>query len=175
MKNLLGASGHDFWVYGKDTYHLPRFAEYYGGLYDTDEEIAAYEKLASIEGIVPLLSDLQMHHIACALATSATEKRMNAVLDIFCLRDYFKQTICIKDVHAAKPDPEIFLLTAEKLQCKPSECVAIEDFLRGLQAAKNAHMKCILYKKDATAKDKINTDLLVESLNLVSFKVISSL
>ena len=36
-----------------------------------------------------------------------------------------------------KPDPTIFLLTAEKLGVKPSECIVVEDSINGIKAAVN--------------------------------------
>jgi beta-phosphoglucomutase-like phosphatase (HAD superfamily) len=43
-------------------------------------------------------------------------------------------------VEAAKPDPAIFLLAAEGLGVPPSRCVAIEDSVNGIVAAKRAGM-----------------------------------
>jgi beta-phosphoglucomutase len=58
-------------------------------------------------------------------------------------------------VQQAKPDPEIFLLAANKLGKVQSECVVFEDAEAGVEAAKRAHMKCVgvgnsksLYKAD---------------------------
>ena len=52
----------------------------------------------------------------------------------------------------SKPEPDIFLLVAEKLQCDPSECLVIEDSQAGLTAAKKAGMKSILYGEDKGLK-----------------------
>ena len=52
----------------------------------------------------------------------------------------------------SKPEPDIFLLAAEKLQCEPSECLVIEDSQAGLTAAKKAGMKSVLYGDDKGIK-----------------------
>ena len=52
----------------------------------------------------------------------------------------------------SKPEPDIFLLAAEKLQCKPHECLVIEDSQAGLTAAKKAGMKSVLYGGDKGLK-----------------------
>jgi beta-phosphoglucomutase len=52
----------------------------------------------------------------------------------------------------SKPEPDIFLLAAEKLQCEPQECLVIEDSQAGLTAAKKAGMKSILYGGDKGLK-----------------------
>jgi beta-phosphoglucomutase len=52
----------------------------------------------------------------------------------------------------SKPEPDIFLLAAEKLQCEPRECLVIEDSQSGLTAAKKAGMKSVLYGGDKGLK-----------------------
>ena len=46
-------------------------------------------------------------------------------------------------VSHGKPDPEIFLLAASRINIKPQECLVIEDGISGMEAAKSAKMKCI--------------------------------
>jgi beta-phosphoglucomutase len=43
----------------------------------------------------------------------------------------------------SKPDPEIFLLAAKKLDIKPANCVVFEDAEAGVEAALAAGMKCV--------------------------------
>lgn len=51
---------------------------------------------------------------------------------------------CIEDVgNLSKPNPAIFLYAAEKIKSDPSSCVVIEDSPRGIDAARNAKMRCI--------------------------------
>lgn len=52
----------------------------------------------------------------------------------------------------SKPEPDIFLLAAEKVQCNPSECLVIEDSQAGLTAAKKAGMKSVLFGDDKGLK-----------------------
>ena len=44
------------------------------------------------------------------------------------------------DVTKSKPDPEIFLNAAKKLELLPEECLVVEDALAGIQAAKAGEM-----------------------------------
>jgi beta-phosphoglucomutase-like phosphatase (HAD superfamily) len=46
-------------------------------------------------------------------------------------------------VSKGKPDPSIYLLAASKLGLQPSECIAFEDSMAGLESAVAAGMKCI--------------------------------
>lgn len=43
----------------------------------------------------------------------------------------------------SKPDPAIFLAAAKQLGVLPSQCVAFEDSLAGIQSALNAHMTVV--------------------------------
>jgi beta-phosphoglucomutase-like phosphatase (HAD superfamily) len=46
-------------------------------------------------------------------------------------------------VKHGKPDPEIYLLTAEKLGVKPCDCIVFEDSIAGIQSALSAGMRVI--------------------------------
>ena len=43
----------------------------------------------------------------------------------------------------SKPDPEIFLLAAQKLGINPKDCLVFEDAEAGVEAALAAGMRCI--------------------------------
>ena len=47
------------------------------------------------------------------------------------------------DVNTAKPDPEVFLIAAERLGVKPEDCIVVEDALAGIQAATAAGMTAV--------------------------------
>jgi beta-phosphoglucomutase-like phosphatase (HAD superfamily) len=47
------------------------------------------------------------------------------------------------EVSRPKPDPEIYLKAARKLDCEPAASVAFEDSFVGIEAAKRAGMKCV--------------------------------
>ncbi len=55
----------------------------------------------------------------------------------------FDVTVTGEEVLMSKPDPEIYILTAQKLGEEPENCVVIEDAVAGVRAAKEAGMKCI--------------------------------
>jgi beta-phosphoglucomutase-like phosphatase (HAD superfamily) len=57
-------------------------------------------------------------------------------------------------VATKKPDPSIYKLAAEKLGLDPGECVVVEDNPVGLQAAKEAGMRCII-TYTPTTKDQV--------------------
>lgn len=48
-------------------------------------------------------------------------------------------------VEKGKPNPDIFLLAAEKMQVSASDCIIIEDSLEGIRGGKNAGMKVFAF------------------------------
>ena len=50
----------------------------------------------------------------------------------------------------SKPNPEIYLHTAQALGVKPAECLAIEDSSYGIEAARRAGMKSLRIVMNAT-------------------------
>ena len=51
--------------------------------------------------------------------------------------------VSAEDVTAGKPDPQVFLAAAAKLQIAPSACVVVEDAAAGVEAAKRAGMDSV--------------------------------
>jgi HAD superfamily hydrolase (TIGR01509 family) len=83
------------------------------------------------------------------------------------LAEYFDVVLTVEAVSNSKPDPEIFLKSAQQLKAPPERCVVLEDSLFGVKAAKAAGMGCVavttgVYSKSELEKEK--PDLIVESL-----------
>ena len=54
------------------------------------------------------------------------------------------------DVASVKPDPELFLASAESLGVRPDRCLAIEDSANGVTAATRAGMFCVVVPNPMT-------------------------
>ena len=126
-----------------------------------------------IPGVIKLLDDLYSKKYVLALASSTAHKYINKVIDKFKLRKYFKEVVSGDDTNGkSKPEPDIFLLTAKKLNALPKNCLVIEDSNNGVTAAKRAGMYCIQYNK-TSKKIAPFPDLRIESfkdLNEAAFR-----
>lgn len=101
-----------------------------------------------IPGVIKLIKDFYSKKYILALASSTSHKYINKVLGTFDLKKYFKAIVSGDDTNGkSKPEPDIFLLTAKKINIDPKECLVIEDSNNGVIAAKNAGMKCIQINK----------------------------
>jgi beta-phosphoglucomutase len=82
---------------------------------------------------------------------------------------YFTALITGKDVTRGKPDPQVFLLAAERLGVTPSNCAVIEDAPVGIAAANSAGMASIaLLSTGHTAESVAAARLIVRSLRELS-------
>lgn len=84
-----------------------------------------------------------------------------ATLDI---ADYFDALVSGAGLPRSKPDPAVFLQAAAALGAQPENCLVIEDSLMGIQAARNAHMRCIAVTTTHPAEKLGDADLVVDAL-----------
>lgn len=132
------------------------------------------EKLQMRIGALKLIQTLYKH-FPLAVASGSLEKILQHDLDKFNLSQYFK-IIVSGQYHKSKPDPELFLVTAGKLGIAPNNCLVIEDTESGVQAAKNAGMKCIAVPHAITAHQNFNqADIIVHSMGEINWSVINNL
>ena len=101
-----------------------------------------------------------------ALASSNNKESVNLIVEKFELNKYLKVIMTGEDVSEGKPNPEIFLKTAEKLGVSPSNCIVIEDAKNGVLAAKAAGMKCIGFNNPVFGKQDLSgADLIIDSFS----------
>ncbi|MBC8112311.1 MAG: HAD family phosphatase [Verrucomicrobia bacterium] len=96
-----------------------------------------------VAGLVAWLEILNANHIITGVATSAPIENMDFILDKLNLRQHMQSLLSGNDVRKHKPDPEIYLKSAENLQVLPENCVVFEDSVSGVSAARNAGMKVV--------------------------------
>lgn len=77
------------------------------------------------------------------LATMSVCSQVDQILAALDLTGAFEYIAGREDVEKPKPDPEIYLLVADKLETPVENCLVIEDSFVGVQAALAAGMKCI--------------------------------
>jgi beta-phosphoglucomutase len=123
-------------------------------------------EVALFEGARELLGELQ-GKVKVGLATMNNRAVVMHLLQINGIADCFDAVLTVEAVSHSKPDPEIFLKTAEQLKAKPRGCVVFEDSLFGVKAAKSAGMCCIavttgVYSEQELAVEK--PDLIVKTL-----------
>lgn len=94
--------------------------------------------------VVSVLRILRENGVYVGLGSSS--KNASFILEKLCITDEFDAVVDGNDIERSKPDPQVFLLAADKLNVKPSDCFVVEDAVSGIQAGTSAGMKCISYR-----------------------------
>ncbi len=99
--------------------------------------------LAPVAGLPAFLDALKSEGFRVGVATSAPRANLDFILDGLALRPLMASVLSSEDVHAHKPDPEIYLRSADNLGVEPANCVVFEDSFSGVSAAINAGAKVV--------------------------------
>lgn len=94
-----------------------------------------------LPGVSKILDYLSEKKIPYALGSAS--KNARPILKKLKIYDRFDAIVDGTDVSKAKPDPEVFLIAAEKLGVKPEDCVVFEDSVAGVQAANLGKMTSV--------------------------------
>lgn len=130
-------------------------------------QIRLADEVSLLEGAKEILALLQ-DKMKVGLASMNNRAVVMHLLQLNGLTECFDTVLTVEAVSHSKPDPEIFLKTAEQLKCRPAKCVVFEDSLFGVQAAKAAGMACVAVTTGVYTMDELKAakaDLVVKSLS----------
>jgi HAD superfamily hydrolase (TIGR01509 family) len=189
-------SDHDLdWNWSQDEYQQllqksggqDRIAEYAkergeevdaAAIYETKSEIfrrnLADQAPAPRDGVADAVAAAREAGFKVGLVTTTTRANVDALsaavapgLDI----GDFDITVDKSEVEATKPDPAVYKFAAEKLAVEPGECVAIENNLDGVSAAKAAGVAVVAFPgEDNSGHDFGAADERVESLDFAALR-----
>ncbi len=100
--------------------------------------------LALLHGLEQFLEKTKQAGILMAVGSAAIPFNIDFVLDNLNIRHYFKAIVSADDVVTSKPDPQTFLDCAALLNMAPADCLVFEDAPKGVEAALNAGMPCVV-------------------------------
>ncbi|RNI33221.1 HAD family phosphatase [Rufibacter immobilis] len=100
--------------------------------------------LKLLNGLDQFLAKAKEKNIKMAIATAAIMFNIDFVVDNLDIRPYFQALVSADEVDKSKPHPETFLKAAEKLGIDPKDCLVFEDAPKGVEAAQNAQMDCMV-------------------------------
>ena len=96
-----------------------------------------------LPGVEQAIAFVQSKKVKIALASSSAMIIIRAALQKLGLSETFTEVYSAESEVLGKPHPGVYLTTANKLNIVPQSCLALEDSLNGVLAAKAAQMKCI--------------------------------
>lgn len=164
FESLLGQSEFDFYRHMVVKYSL------------TEQDVQAI-RLAFDRDYIPMLADVpplpgaieRIREFAAqlpqAIVTGSTNAQAVAVLNALDVTAHFKHVVACDVYSKGKPDPEPFLLAADRLGIDASSCLVLEDSPAGVTAAKAAGMKVVgIHEGNKGKYDIKHADLEIASL-----------
>ncbi|MGF1491123.1 MAG: HAD family hydrolase [Microcoleaceae cyanobacterium] len=87
------------------------------------------------DGFEELFAHLEAHQIPVGLATSSDFQKADLLLGRSRYLKAVNAVSTVDDIQRGKPDPEIYLTTAKKLNLRPGKAIVFEDANNGMRAA----------------------------------------
>lgn len=146
-----------------------------------DRKEAAYRQIIekdfpAMPGARELLHRLHEAGFALAIGSSGPPENIEVILDQLQARSLFSAVVSGADVTRGKPDPQVFLMAAERLGLPPGRCVVVEDAPVGVAAAHAAGAAAIgLASTGRTPESLAKADLVVDSLREITPGVVREL
>ncbi|HYO25223.1 MAG TPA: HAD family phosphatase [Lacipirellulaceae bacterium] len=127
-------------------------------------EIVA-EKFAAIDGAVELIDALAEAGFKVGVGSSGPPENIRLTLEKLGRSERMGAVVTSADVTRGKPDPQVFLLAAERLGVPPARCAVVEDATQGVEAANRAGMTSIALTSTTTREALAHARLVVDRLS----------
>lgn len=124
------------------------------------------EGLEALPGAIDWLSRLKAAGWKQALASSAPQANIDAVLEVLGFGRWLDEVVSADEVGRGKPDPALFLESARRLGVPPGRCVVVEDAPAGVEGARRAGMRSIGVL--SSHHPELEADLVVASLEALA-------
>ncbi len=107
-------------------------------------ERAIRSSMRLVPGAADFVEAAALDGFQLAIVSGALRREIELVLDLAGLRPHFAEIVAAEDVSACKPDPQGFNRARAALALAPNRCVAVEDSIPGLAAARAAGLRCAM-------------------------------
>ncbi len=125
------------------THYTDQEVDDLGGRKEEYYRAAARRGVSLLPGVRALLEGLHSADFLQAIGSSAPRQNLELILALTQTEHFFDAIVSTEDTQRGKPDPQVFLVAAAKLEVAPARCLVLEDAVAGVQAAKAGGMKCI--------------------------------
>ncbi|MHC4069033.1 MAG: HAD family hydrolase [Planctomycetota bacterium] len=121
-------------------------------------------KLELLDGVRELIDDLKRAGFLLAIGTSTPLVNLEFMLENVPVDGCFDAYVTGEDVKRGKPEPDTFIMAAEKLSLPRENCVVVEDAVQGVAAGKAAGMAVVAVTTTREREELGEADLIVDSL-----------
>ena len=121
-------------------------------------------KIEALPGAKETIKRAREAGLKQAIVSSTPGANIEMILGELELTEAFDTIVGEEDAEKGKPDPEGFLVAAERVGIEPKRCVVIEDAPAGIEGGKAAGMRCIGVSTTRKPERLTQADLVVASL-----------
>lgn len=125
-------------------------------------------KVKTIDGFMPWLELLKKEGYRLGVATSAPRLNLDLIGGVLNLEQYMDVMLASEDVLVHKPDPQVYLKSADLLGIDVNKCIVFEDSHAGVSAAINAKMKVVGVLSSHTKKELPPCDHYIDTYDDIS-------
>ena len=126
------------------------------------------QNIRPLPGVLKLITALKEHGFKIAIASSAPMENINLITQSLNIYNRFDAIISGWEVTTGKPNPQTFLLAAEKLGVAAKNCIVIEDAISGVTASKRAGMPCIAVTNTTPREELREANLIIDTLEEIT-------
>jgi HAD superfamily hydrolase (TIGR01509 family) len=142
---------------------------------------AAFDRTIKVQGlrmcpgVNELVGSLRNEGIPYGVGSSGQLASIRTSLSVAGLYNLFSVVVASDHVARPKPDPDIFLEVARRLQADPIKCIVIEDTPTGIEAARNAGMACVAVTTSFPRAVLREADWIIDTLLELSVPILHDL
>ncbi len=126
------------------------------------------ENFLPMDGAAELVDTLGKNGMLLGIGSSGPAANVALAIELTGLAPRFAARVTGADVTRGKPDPQVFLLAAERLGVEPANCAVVEDAVHGITAANRAGMASIALVGTAGREQLGHARLVIDSLRELS-------
>jgi beta-phosphoglucomutase len=135
-------------------------------------ELIESQGIELLPGVAEWIQRFQAAGWHQAVASSAPPENVATIAHLLHFNGTFEALISGAEVQRGKPDPDIFLAAALRLNVQPQHCLVIEDASAGIEAAHRAGMKVIGV---LNTQPHLEADVVVQSLHDLTWEMVENL
>ncbi len=126
------------------------------------------DNVPALPGAADLVRACADAGLRCAVGSSGHPKNIDLALRALGIDSIIATVVSGHDVTKGKPDPQVFLLAAERLGIAPETCAVIEDAPAGIEAALAAGMTAVAVTTEHPRERLSHAHLVVEGVHDLS-------
>lgn len=124
-------------------------------------------EITPLPGVLNWLEWFASQQIPMAVASSAPPENIDFIINALQIRSFFTELVSGANM-PGKPNPDVFLEAAKRLNISPDHCIVIEDSIAGVAAARQAGMRCIAVATTNPTDLLSAADLVVDNLAMLT-------